>query len=91
MQEAFNGQRLTVAGRLAVAFAKLSAAAILAALVSTGSAARAAAETLRWKLNPGEVLLHDGIERDRDVQRTREGQKIDPDEHEHDEFELDDQ
>jgi hypothetical protein len=56
MQEALIVKRLAAVAKLAVAVGKLSAALALAASLTGGWAAHVHAETLRWKLNPGEVL-----------------------------------
>jgi hypothetical protein len=56
MQEALIVKRLAAVARLAVAFGKRSAALALAAALIGGWTGHVHAETLRWKLNPGEVL-----------------------------------
>jgi hypothetical protein len=55
MQEALIGQRHAAAKRM-LAFGKRSATLALAASLFGGWAGQVKAETLRWKLNPGEVL-----------------------------------
>jgi hypothetical protein len=56
MQEALIEKPLVGAGKLTMVFAKMSAAVALAAYAFAASTGQAHAETLRWKLNPGEVL-----------------------------------
>lgn len=56
MQEALFGRRLAVLAKLTTAFGHWTAAVALLTVLLGGWTDRARAETLRWKLNPGEVL-----------------------------------